>query len=73
MTKLTTSGTLIIPCILKPTDPIINVFKQVNKYIMESLEDLALSRLLKSGQLLITKKNQTLFECQDPEIFQKIY
>jgi hypothetical protein len=39
MARLTTSGTLIIPVLMRETDPISSIFSQVNLYLKESLED----------------------------------
>ena len=48
MVRLTTTGSLILPVLMRETDPISAIFSQINLYLKESLEDQDLDHLIKS-------------------------
>ena len=73
MLKATSSNSMIIPIVIQKTDPIKNIFKQINLYFNDNLQQRGLYYMKDSTKLILSEQNHQIFQCKDEEIFETIY
>ena len=71
--KFTSSSSLIIPILLPGNVEVRRIYRELNTYIQNALDDQGLHSMKKSTKLRLSDKNHKLYSCSDEEIFEILY
>ena len=65
MLKATNSDSLIIPIVIEKSEPIKSIFKKINLYFSDNLQQRGLYFMKDSTKLILSDQNHQIFGCKD--------
>ena len=69
MKRLTKSDSIIVPIVLKKDQTLKHIYKSVNGFMKEAIEDRGLHSMKNSTKLILSEQNHRMFFCNRPEYF----